>query len=124
MEIFNIGPLEFLLIAVIALIVLGPEEMMANARRIGKWVSKVVRSPMWREVVGTSKELRDLPNKIMREAQMEETVEELKKFNTSRISINDLEKEAESEIPEEMKSTGSAPGEPAPEAVEENNKPG
>jgi Sec-independent protein translocase protein TatA len=92
MEIFNIGPLEFLLIVVIALIVLGPEEMAANARKIGKWVNKVIRSPFWKEVVGTSQEIRDLPQKIIREAQMEDTMAELKKINTTRFDLDGKKK--------------------------------
>ncbi len=65
--IFNIGPLEFILIMLVAIIVLGPERMVAGARTFGRWIYKLVRSPTWRAIMTTSQEIRDLPNKIVRE---------------------------------------------------------
>ena len=56
MEIFGIGPFEFLLILVIALIVVGPERLPEVARSIGKWVrylrnlSSVVSAEWQREL--------------------------------------------------------------------------
>lgn len=62
MDIFGIGPFEFLLILVIALIVVGPERLPEVARSIGKWVRylrnlSAVVSAEWQrelsEVAGT-----------------------------------------------------------------------
>ena len=45
-EIFNIGPLEILFIVILALLILGPQDMVKTARSIGKLIRKVVRSPL------------------------------------------------------------------------------
>ena len=78
MEIFGVGPLEFILILVLALIILGPEDMVGTARKIGQWVYRVVRSPTWRSIMATSQDLRELPQKIVRDAGLEETMKEIK----------------------------------------------
>jgi sec-independent protein translocase protein TatB len=78
MEIFGIGPLEFLLIVVIMLVVLGPKEMVATAGKIGRFIRQVVRSPMWGTIMQTSKDVRDLPTKIIREAGLETEIAQLK----------------------------------------------
>ena len=79
MQFIGIGPLEFLLIALIAIIVLGPKGMVRAARETGKLIRKVIRSPLWREMMDTSREIRDLPNKIAREAGIEEDLEDLRR---------------------------------------------
>lgn len=90
MQFIGIGPLEFLLIVVIAVIVLGPQGMVKSAREMGKLIRKVIRSPLWREVMDTSREIRDLPNKIAREAGIEEDLEELRR--TTRDSLNGIDR--------------------------------
>jgi Sec-independent protein translocase protein TatA len=74
MEILGIGPLELLLILVIALIVMGPSDMVKAGRTIGKFLRQVVTSPTWRAVTQTSSELRRLPNRLIREAGLEEEI--------------------------------------------------
>lgn len=90
MQLFGIGPLELLLILVIAVIVLGPKGMVTAAREAGKMVRKIIRSPLWREVVDTSNEIRELPRKIVREAGIEQDLEELRK--STRGTINEIER--------------------------------
>lgn len=79
MQIFGVGPLEVVFILIIMVLVLGPKGMVQAAREMGKFISKVVRSPVWRDIVGTSREIRNLPTKIVREAGIEKEVEELKR---------------------------------------------
>ena len=43
MQLLGIGPLELLLIAVIAVIVLGPKGMVNGAREAGKAIRKIKR---------------------------------------------------------------------------------
>ena len=78
MEIFGVGPLEFLLILVIALVILGPEDMVGTARKIGQWIYRVVRSPTWRAIIESTQELRNLPQQIVRDAGLQEAVNEVK----------------------------------------------
>jgi sec-independent protein translocase protein TatB len=79
MEIFGIGPLEFLFIFIIAIIVLGPKGMVEAAREAGKFIRKIIRSPIWRDVVDTSREIREFPRKIAHEAGIEKDLEDLRR---------------------------------------------
>jgi Sec-independent protein translocase protein TatA len=88
MEVFGIGPLEFLLILVIAVIVLGPNGMVSAAKEAGKLIRKIIRSPLWREVIDTSNEIRDLPRKIVRDAGIEKDLEDMRRSTHSAISDN------------------------------------
>ncbi len=75
------GPLELVFIFIIALLFMGPERMTTTARSLGKWFYRMVRSPLWISVMDTSRELRDLPTKIVREAGLEESLKEIKELN-------------------------------------------
>lgn len=72
MEIFGVGPLEILFILVIALIVLGPNDMVKAGRTIGQWMRRIVTSPTYAIFQKTTRDLRGLPYRLMREAGMEE----------------------------------------------------
>jgi len=77
MDILGIGPLELLFILIIALIVLGPKDMAKAGRTIGRYLRQIVTSPTWHSVQNTSRELRNLPNKLIREAGMEEDLKDI-----------------------------------------------
>lgn len=72
MDIFGIGPTELFFIVLIALIILGPKDMQKAGRTIGRWLRNLVTSDGWRVFRDTSRELRNLPNRLMREASLEE----------------------------------------------------
>jgi Sec-independent protein translocase protein TatA len=72
MDILGVGPLELIFILIIALIVLGPSDMVKAGKKIGKLLRQVVTSPTWRAVSRTSSELRTLPNKLIRDAGLED----------------------------------------------------
>jgi Sec-independent protein translocase protein TatA len=71
MEILGVGPSELFFIVIIALIVLGPRDMQKAGKTIGKWLRNVVTSDGWKMFQQTSRELRTLPNRLMREANDE-----------------------------------------------------
>jgi Sec-independent protein translocase protein TatA len=77
MEIFSIGPLELFFILLIALIVLGPQDMIKTGRTIGRFLNKLVRSSTWKTIQRTTQELRQLPTYLMREANLEEAIKDL-----------------------------------------------
>jgi Sec-independent protein translocase protein TatA len=81
MEILGIGPLEFLFILLIALIVLGPNDMVKAGRMLGRFLRRIVTSPEWRTVQKASRELKYLPNRLMREASMEDLSQDLADVN-------------------------------------------
>ena len=72
MNILGIGPLEILIILVIVLLVLGPENLQETGRTVGKWINKVTRSEGWMAITSISKEIRGLPSRLAREAQLED----------------------------------------------------
>jgi Sec-independent protein translocase protein TatA len=72
MEIFGIGPLEFLLIMLLALIILGPKEMQNVGKKIGQGLNKLVKSDTWKTVRQASEKMRTLPNDLMRDAELDE----------------------------------------------------
>jgi Sec-independent protein translocase protein TatA len=78
MEIFGIGPLEFIFILLIAFIVLGPKDIAKTGRTIGRLLRKVVTSQWWRTFRHASREISQLPYTLMREASIEEASNSLK----------------------------------------------
>jgi sec-independent protein translocase protein TatB len=72
MDIFGIGPTELAFIFLIALILLGPKDMQKAGKTIGRWMRDFVSSDSWRAFRDTSRELRNLPNRLMREANLDD----------------------------------------------------
>ena len=72
MEIIGIGPQDLNVILIIALIVLGPKDMQKAGKTIGKWLNDLVHSDGWKLFQTTSREIRNLPTNLMREANLEE----------------------------------------------------
>jgi Sec-independent protein translocase protein TatA len=72
MEFLGIGPLEFLLIVLLALIILGPKDLEKAAKSLGKNLNKLVRSNIWKDIQQTSENLKNLPTELMRDAQLDE----------------------------------------------------
>ena len=79
MNILGVGPLELLILAVIALLVLGPKGMADLGRKTGRLVRKITRSSVWQDIMNTSRDLNDLPAKIMRETDLEDEFKEIRK---------------------------------------------
>lgn len=88
MDILGIGPLELLFIIIIALIVLGPSDMVKAGRTIGRFLRQVVTSSTWRAVTRTSDELRTLPNKLIREAGLEEDFKQIEEATKQAVPPN------------------------------------
>jgi sec-independent protein translocase protein TatB len=78
MDFLGIGPLELLLIFVLALILLGPKEMVSTAKKAAEAIRKVTQSDFWKEAVDSSREIRQLPTQIMKDTGLDE---ELRKIN-------------------------------------------
>lgn len=87
MEFLGIGPLELLFILLIALILLGPKDMAKSGRTIGRTLRKIVMSPQWRTITQTSKEIRNIPTRLMREAGLEEMQQDLNNLKKTTSDI-------------------------------------
>ena len=71
MEILGIGMPELIFIFIVALLILGPKDMQKAGKTIGKFLRDIVTSDGWKLFQQTSRDLRTLPNKLMREANEE-----------------------------------------------------
>jgi hypothetical protein len=69
MEFLGIGPLELFFIVLIALIVLGPKDMVKAGHTLGKLMRRTILSPTW---LGLQKRIRNLPYEMMRQAGLDE----------------------------------------------------
>lgn len=86
MEILGVGPLELIFILVIAILVLGPNEMGKAGRTIGRALNRFVKSSSWLTLQRVGRELRYLPNLLMREANLEA---ELKSLGQDVVKIQE-----------------------------------
>lgn len=71
MEILGIGIPEIIFVVIIALLVLGPKDMQSAGKTIGKWLRSIVTSDGWKAFQQTSREIRNMPNKLIRDANNE-----------------------------------------------------
>jgi sec-independent protein translocase protein TatB len=72
MEILGIGPLELLFIVLLALLILGPKDLVRIGKSLGQWLYRLVRSDFWKTARDATEKVRSLPNELMREAGIEE----------------------------------------------------
>lgn len=77
MEILGIGLPEIAFIVLIALILLGPKDMIAAGRTFGSTLRKFLTSPTWQAMRKTGEELQQLPTKLVREAGLDDLQKEL-----------------------------------------------
>jgi sec-independent protein translocase protein TatB len=91
MDIFGIGPLELIFIFIIALIVIGPQDLGKAARAAGRFLNRLYRSEAWQALTDASNSLRTLPDRLAREAALEE-------LDEARRSIQDTGRELEQEV--------------------------
>ena len=85
MKILNLGLLEIVFIVLLAFIVLGPQKAVEEAGNLGRWIRKIVKSPFWRDLVSTSRDIKDIPKKILDDAEIQKTLDEIDR--SGRIGI-------------------------------------
>jgi sec-independent protein translocase protein TatB len=71
MDFLGVGPLELILIIVLALVLVGPRDMARLGRDAGRFLNRLYRSPAWRTMNDASRELRNLPTRLAREAELD-----------------------------------------------------
>jgi Sec-independent protein translocase protein TatA len=98
MEILGIGPLELLFILIIALIILGPGDMVKAGRTLGRFLRQVVTSPEWRTVQKVSRELKYLPNRLMRDANLEELSKDFSDLNKIGKDLNNDVRQVQTDL--------------------------
>jgi len=98
MDIFGIGPTELAFIVLIALILLGPKDMQKAGRTIGRWLRDMTTSDGWRAFRDTSREIRNLPNRLMREANLEDIEKDVGQIGKDMDKIGKEIKEATDDV--------------------------
>lgn len=79
MDILGVGPLEFVFVLIIMLLVLGPEGMVKAVRDVGSFLRKVVQSPVWKSIINSSQEIRQVQTQIIKESGLDESIKEIRK---------------------------------------------
>lgn len=104
MDFLGVGVPEILFVLIIALLVIGPKDMTKTARTIGRFLNRMYKSEEWRALIDASRTLRTLPNRLAREAELEDlkTIKE-----TIKETSQELDR-TQREIAQETKATASA----------------
>jgi Sec-independent protein translocase protein TatA len=115
MEIFGIGIFEVLLIILIALIFLGPQDTVKAGRNLGRAVRRFFSSEEWRTLLQASREIRTIPEKLLEDTGLDHPEDLLPSEAEihQEAGLDDLEKNlaewnADLSV---MKKTGQAPAE-------------
>ena len=72
MDVLGVGPLELMFIILIVILVVGPRDIGNTARSIGKFLNRLYKSEEWKSLTQASRTLRTLPQRLAREAELEE----------------------------------------------------
>lgn len=104
MDFLGVGVPEILFVLIIALLIIGPKDMSKTARTIGRFLNRMYKSEEWRALTQASRTLRTLPNRLAREAELEE-LETIKE--TLKDTTKDLDR-TQREIAQETRATTSA----------------
>lgn len=87
MELFGIGPMELVFIILLAIIIFGPKDIVNTSKTVGKSLNKFVRSDTWKNINQTTRELKNLPTRLMRETGLDDleksTKEEMAQVDTA-----------------------------------------
>lgn len=90
MSVFGIGPMELVFILIIMILVLGPKNMVESAKKFGVTLRKIVKSPLWATIMDTSREIREIPTRLIREAGIEEDLKNIKSTTDSLKNVGNI----------------------------------
>jgi Sec-independent protein translocase protein TatA len=113
MDFLGVGPLELILVLIIAILVIGPRDIGKTAKTIGRFLNRVYKSDEWRALTEASRSLRTLPNRLAREAELEELTEITK---TIKDTTEDLTKSRDQLIKDTKTNIASLTLNPSEEA--------
>ena len=119
MEFLGIGPLELLFILLIVLLVVGPRDIAKTGRSVGRLLNQVYRSDSWKMLNEASRTLRTLPNRLAREASLEE-------LDAVRKSVQETSDQISKEIQDVddgLKAWTTSPSPPDDQSSSKNGEP-
>lgn len=104
MDFLGVGPLELIFVLIIALLIIGPKDIGKTARTIGKFLNRLYKSDEWRALTEASRTIRTLPNRLAREAELDELKDIKDSFkgvsNDLRETRDELVNETRAAIPD------------------------
>jgi Sec-independent protein translocase protein TatA len=117
MEFLGVGPTELALIIILALVLIGPRDMAKFGREAGQFLNKLYHSATWRTMNDASREIRNLPTRLAREAEIDSVRHDLERAgrdvqDSVRTAAQDIEKDLKSSV--EGMQAWTAPAAPAP----------
>jgi Sec-independent protein translocase protein TatA len=71
MQLFGIGIVEIILVLLIALIFLGPQDTVRAGRNLGRAVRRFFSSEEWRTLLEASREIRTIPEKLLEDTGLD-----------------------------------------------------
>ncbi len=74
----GIGLPELIIIALVGFVVIGPQRTREIALTAGRWLRRVMRSEWWREFNQIATALRDLPTTLVRMAELEDDIRQVR----------------------------------------------
>jgi Sec-independent protein translocase protein TatA len=124
MKIFNLGFGEILFIILLAVIIFGPKGLVKTAREAGAFLRKVTKSPYWKEVWATKRDIEEIPKILAKEARLDDTIREIN-LDTRKISssvtgaVSDLIREVDQQKPGNTPAAVGTPEAETPAAPKE-----
>lgn len=122
MEILGIGASELIFILLIAIIVLGPKDMQKAGKTVGRWLNQFVKSDSWKALQQASKEIRNIPTTLMREANLEE-LKEMDREIRNNIDPRPRSPASKSDRGKAPPTPASPPPEPDPDTTGSQDTP-
>jgi sec-independent protein translocase protein TatB len=129
MELLGIGPTELILIIILALVFVGPRDLAKFGRDAGRFLNKLYRSQAWRTMNEASREIRNLPTRLAREAELDTVKRDL---DQAGKGLQDAVKTAGQGLEKDIKSASggaqawtppAGPSAPSPQPVQPQTKP-
>jgi Sec-independent protein translocase protein TatA len=97
MDFLGIGPVELIAILVILFLVMGPKDLAKLGGSLGRSLRKLRESGTWRAVQDAGRQLRELPETLVREAgldEIEKVQDELKgELKEQKKTLDDLDRQ-------------------------------
>jgi len=107
MDFLGIGPLELMFILLILFILINPKDIQKTGQSIGRTLRKIVTSESYRAVHMTGKELRNLPNKLIREAGIDEATQDIPNLKDIGDDLTQTMKNVGSDLQTTMRDAGT-----------------
>jgi sec-independent protein translocase protein TatB len=99
MEFLGVGPTELMLIIILALVLVGPRDLAKFGREAGRFLNQLYHSQTWRTMNEASREIRDLPTRLAREAELDTVKRDLEQAGKSlQDSVNAASKGLENDM--------------------------